>query len=478
MMMQNVAAADLAPPPRTNRRLQRLDALLARVGDAMLRGRKVIQAVQWLVVAAYLLLISVPAILPLPERAAHIWNHITLFAQFIFWGLWWPFVLLSMMFVGRAWCGLICPEGTLTQFASRHGRGNALPHWIKWKGWPFVAFAMTTIYGQLISVYQYPAPALLILGGSTAAAIGIGFLYGRNKRVWCRYLCPVTGVFGLLTKLAPLHFRVDHAAWEASRRSGIRPRPVNCPPLVPIKTMQGSSMCHMCGGCSGYRGAIALSRRSPNDEIVRVAKNDPRPWETALILFGLMGVAAGAFHWTGSDVFIGMKQAIATWLVEHDLMWPLAAHLPWFFLTNYPDNNDVLTPLDGALVVGYIGAVAVLIGATTSASLALAARALGPWRPARFHHLAQGLLPIAGCGLFLGLSALTVTMLRSEGFVFDFVTPLRIACLAGAALWSGVLCWQIAGVHTQSRLRQAAAIIPFSAAIAIGVATWALLFWG
>jgi hypothetical protein len=54
MMMQNVAAADLAPPPRTNRRLQRLDALLARVGDAMLRGRKVIQAVQWLVVAAYL----------------------------------------------------------------------------------------------------------------------------------------------------------------------------------------------------------------------------------------------------------------------------------------------------------------------------------------------------------------------------------------------------------------------------------------
>src|SRR5436305_2976609 len=168
--------------------------------------------------------------------------------------------------------------------------------------------------------HQYPAPALLILGGSTAAAIGIGFLYGRNRRVWCRYLCPVTGVFGLLTKLAPLHFRVDHDAWEASRHSGIRPRPVNCPPLVPIKTMQGSSMCHMCGGCSGFRGAIALSRRSPNDEIVRVAMDDPKPWETVLILFGLMGVAAGAFHWTGSDIFVEVKQAIATWLVDREIM--------------------------------------------------------------------------------------------------------------------------------------------------------------
>ncbi|MBV9393450.1 MAG: 4Fe-4S binding protein [Methylobacteriaceae bacterium] len=476
--MQNIAAAGLAQPLPPKLRLQRLDAALARIGDALLRGRKLIQAVQWLIVATYIVLISVPAPLPLLGRAAHVWNDLTLFAQFVFWGLWWPFVLLSMVLVGRAWCGLICPEGSLSQFASRHGRGSALPHWIKWKGWPFVAFATTTIYGQLVSVYQYAAPALLILGGSTAAAIVIGFLYGRDKRVWCRYLCPVTGVFSLLTKLAPLHFRVDHDAWEASRHSGIRPRPVNCPPLVPIKTMQGSSMCHMCGGCSGYRGAIALSRRSPNDEIVRVAKNDPRPWETALILFGLMGVAAGAFHWTGSDIFVEVKQAIATWLVDHDVMWPLALHLPWFLLTNYPENNDVLTPLDGVLIIAYIGAVASLIGAATSACLALATRALGDWRAARFHHLTQGLLPIAGWSVFLGLSALTVTMLRTEGFALGFVTPLRIAFLAGAALWSAVLCWQIAGAHTGSRVRQGIAIVPCSAAIAIGVTTWALLFWG
>src|SRR5205823_1633272 len=130
-------------------------------------------------------------------------------------------------------------EGALSEAASRIGRGHAIPRWITWKGWLFAAFALTTVYGQMVSVYQYPKPALLILGGSTLGAVIVGFLYGRNKRVWCRYLCPVNGVFGLLAKLAPVHFSVDEEAWANSRRLGKTGlRAVNCAPLVPIKTMR------------------------------------------------------------------------------------------------------------------------------------------------------------------------------------------------------------------------------------------------
>ena len=161
-------------------------AVLARIGDALRRHRRAILALQWFVVGLYALLVIVPALLPLPPAGASIVSNLTLLAQFAFWGIWWPFVIASTMLLGRAWCGLPCPEGTLTEFASRHGLGRAIPRWMRWSGWPFAAFALTTIYGQLISVYEYPQGVLFVLGGSTLAAVAVGFVHGKGKRVWCR----------------------------------------------------------------------------------------------------------------------------------------------------------------------------------------------------------------------------------------------------------------------------------------------------
>lgn len=470
-----MAASALTKPRHTWLPGAWIDVRLAGLGDWLQRHGGVIRSLQWTIVAIYAVLVAVPAFLPLPDRTAHVWSNLTLFAQFAFWGLWWPFVLVSMVLVGRVWCGVLCPEGTLTEAASRWSLGRAVPRWITWSGWPFLAFAGTTVYGQMVSVYGYPKPVLAVLGGSTVAAVAVGLVYGRNKRVWCRYLCPVNGVFAVLSKLAPVSFEVDRAAWAASPRVQ-RKDAFNCAPLVPVKTMRGAGACHMCGRCSGYRGAVRLARRSPSHEIVHVSGTEPSVDQTVLILFGMMGLAVGAFQWSSSPWYVDAKIALATWAIDHGVTWPLEATLPWFVLTNYPDHNDVLSVLDGALLVAYVAAAALVLGLALSGLVALAVRSLGAWSWDRFHHLTQTLIPLAGCGIFLGLSALTVTFLRGEGLIVPHLAEMRAGLLVGAGLWSAWLAWRVSGLYAASG-RRIASTLCIAAAAGLSVTGWVLLFW-
>lgn len=432
---------------------------LAALGLWMRANQRVIRAIQWVVVAVYLFLILVPAVMPLPDDSARILNNLTTLAQFLFWGIWWPFVLLSMVLIGRTWCGVFCPEGALSEWASGLGRGRGIPRWMKWGGWPFVAFCLTTIFGQLVSVYQYPKAALLVLGGSTAAAMVIGYLYGRAKRVWCRHLCPVNGVFGLLSRLSPFYMAVDRQQWEQSK--GRKIIPINCAPLVDIRRMDGPSECHMCGRCAGHRDAVELAVRAPNREITsQLTDRNTSGWDLMLLVYGLLGIAIGAFQWTASPWFVTVKQAAAEWLVEHDIMWPLADNAPWWLLTHYPERNNVFTWLDGGMIVGYICAIGLALGSWVLLWLALAARTQpGNWRTNTIK-LAYVLTPLAGVGVVLGLSALTVTLLKAEGFTFHWLTTARFTLLALATTWTLWLAFRQSRASWWRRLATVAALLP------------------
>lgn len=423
--------------PRSSRWLQVF-------GDAMQRHRRTIIAIQWSVVLLYVVLVTLPAFLPLPAQDVHLYDNLTLIAQFLFWGIWWPFVMLSMMLMGRVWCGVFCPEGTLTEFVSRRGLQRTIPRWLRWSGWPFVAFAVTTIYGQLVSVYEYPKATLLILGGSTIAAIAVGFVYGRGKRVWCRYLCPANGVFRLLARLSPVHFHTDSAAWRAAARTPA----VDCAPLVDMRHLSSMADCHACGRCSGHRDAIRLQARSPAQEVMSLAPHEVSRWEVRLLVYGVLGIALGAFQWSASPWFVALKQAAATWLIEHDQLALLADNAPWWLLTHYREANDVFTWLDGILIVFYIGATAFVVGTWLLSCLrvatAILARTEAHWR------LAYAFVPLAGAVVFVGLSMLTVTLLRAEGFALAWVPGARVAFLALGAAASGWLLWRslaIIGAH-------------------------------
>lgn len=453
--------------------------LLSRVGDAMRRHRGLIIGVQWAVVVFYLALVTVPAFLPLPSHEARMLDHFTLFAQFLFWGVWWPFAILSMMFMGRVWCGVFCPEGALTELASRYGLGRPVPRWLKWGGWPFIAFILTTVYGQLVSVYEYPKAALLVLGGSTVAAIAVGLAYGKGKRVWCRHLCPVSGVFGLLARLAPVHFGVDRERWNPVGQHNpiqIHPAPVDCAPLVDIRRMKGAADCHMCGRCSGHRGAVRLAARIPGHEIATLAPHDARPWEARLLVFGIIGVAVGAFQWSASPWFVAAKTHVAEWLVERDAFLLLQDDAPWWLLTHYPQTNDVFTWLDGLGILSYITLTALLLGGWVWTWLRAAGTILPGDAATNARWLAYSLAPMGGVGVFLGLSAMTVSHLSAEGVHIPYLAQTRAVLLGLAAVWSLALAIGMLR-RVPSAWRRGLAASAVAIAVAGVIAPWLFLFF-
>jgi polyferredoxin len=459
------------------------DTRLARFGHWIHQNRQAIRIIQWFVVLTYGFFVVTPALIPPPAETASLWNSVAAFAKFAFWGVWWPSVLLSMVLFGRAWCGLLCPEGTLTEFASKHGRGWAIPRWMRWEGSPFFAFVATAVCGQMLSVHDYSKPTLLVLGGSTCSAILIGYLYGREKRVWCRFLCPVKGVFSLLARLAPLHYRVDEAAWRKSYASATPSHrdlaviPVNCAPLVPLRNMKGNAECHMCSRCSGHRNAIKLSWRSPSNDVVVHGEQQGTRWDTALILYGLFGIAIGAFHWSASPWFAQWQVMLTRWLVAHNILWPLATNAPWFILTHDPDGGRVFSWLHGGLGVAYMIATALAYGTSLLAVLSLGARALGPWRASRLHHLTQAMIPLAGTGMFLGASMTTLSMLHVGHMQWGWVGNSRFLMLLLANVWSAWLAFGVVRRHSSTPLSQVGALLLFAMALAIADSPWWLLFW-
>jgi len=438
---------------------------LARLGDAMARHRRAIVAVQWLVVLVYGVLVAVPAFLALPESGASLVNNLTLAAQFAFWGLWWPGVILATMLFGRVWCGVLCPEGALAEFASRHGRGGPIPRWVRWRGWPLLAFVATTVYGQLISVYEYPQAALLVLGGSTVAAVAVGWAYGRGKRVWCRYLCPVGGVFALLARVAPVHFRVDRQAWADFPQ---RTPAVDCAPLLSVQQMTGAAQCHACGRCAGHRDAVTLSLRSPAAEILSSSVRDVGRVEAWLLIWGLFGVAVGAFRWSSDPLFVAWRQGAAAWLAEREWWLLLGTDAPWWLLTHYPAVGDTFTWLDGLLIPAYIGAVALMLGGALQAGVWAASRlARMPWTV-----LSLDWIPAAGAGVFVGLSLLTQTQLRAEGVDLPWLDGARAGVLVAAFAASLALSATRLRRATVPAVRAALAWLAQAAPLALVGAAW------
>lgn len=460
-----------------------LQGLATRVEAALLRHPRFLPALHLVMVLVYLTLILLPPFLPRPPEDATPFSSFVRLSQFVFWYVWWPFVVLSMIVFGRAWCGFLCPEGALAAWASRFGGNRPIPRWMRWGGIPLVAFVGITIYGQLTGVYEYAAPQLLILGGSTALAMTVALIYTRRGWVWCRYLCPVSLLFGVFSRLGAMHFRVDHSRLGAWRPSPGEPGKKDpCPVFIHLPKMATNRYCLMCFRCAGWRGSIHLRLRRPGEELLHINTAEPLFWEV-VFLFGAIGLPLGVFHWTVDPLFHQLKRLLGNLALASGLGGAIGSSAPWWLLSNHPDAGEVFNLLDGVSIVTFLlGATLLAVGllaVLTWISVRLVQPALAEPAGGRelFTRIGYLYTPLSLFSLFLGLSQLTFGYLKSVGFPGLATDVIRGLLLIAGALWSLHLARRILELQTSDGRRVTLALLPHLAGVTLIIAAWVPVFY-
>jgi ferredoxin len=232
---------------------------------------------------------------PLPERNI---------AIVLTWNIWWTGVIVSVAFLGSAWCA-VCPWDTLSNWLVR----NRL-----WRRNDSAPQLHRTLPASLRNLY----PALLMLMILTWLELGVGItdspyataslalmmvvlatftLVVFEGKAFCRYICPVGRTIGVYGQLAAVELRpIDTdicgqcetlACFHGTQT--IDP----CPTKLVMGRLQESTYCISCGNCtqSCPDSNIAWRLRTPSVEAIQ----DARPHlDESLFVLGLLALTG--FH--------------------------------------------------------------------------------------------------------------------------------------------------------------------------------------
>ncbi|MDH5391750.1 MAG: 4Fe-4S binding protein [Gammaproteobacteria bacterium] len=251
-----------------------------------------------LITVAFFLLVIYAGLMgtPVPERNI---------ATVLTWNIWWAGLIISIFFLGSAWCA-ICPWDALATWHvkprlwfNNWRLNNSLeltpPRWMR-SVWPaLIMFAGLTWlelgYGVTTSPY---ATALLSLVMVVLAIISLA-LY-KNK-AFCHYICPVGRTIGFYSQLAPVELRplnkqicVDCKTLECFSGSETVDA---CPTKLVMGRLTQNTYCTSCGNCvqSCPSDNVAWRLRAPSQEAIESARPH---WDEAW--FMLVMLALTSFH--------------------------------------------------------------------------------------------------------------------------------------------------------------------------------------
>ena len=256
-----------------------------------------------------------------------------------FWAWWWPGYLFLFAFVGRLWCA-VCPfmitGEWIRQLSLWIWPRELLPwptQWMnRWGAWLlFVGFAAIYLWEHLWDLPHTAYLSAWLLLVITAGAVIGSLIYER--RLWCRYLCPIGGMNGMFAKLSMIEVRSTQQVCGSQCQTfgcykGSPATPVTfaqalptegqatggCPLYSHPAQLQDNRDCVLCMTClkACPNRSVQVNLRFPASDLL---DNHRQSWAEAALLLLLLG---GVFMHHDRQILEGL--GLGNWPVD-------AAHL-------------------------------------------------------------------------------------------------------------------------------------------------------
>jgi transcriptional regulator with AAA-type ATPase domain/NAD-dependent dihydropyrimidine dehydrogenase PreA subunit len=279
----------------------------------------------WMVMMAFFVPVTIAGFLGPQARD----NSVTLN---LFWAWWWPGYLFLFVFVGRLWCA-VCPfmitaewirRFSLWLFPRQQLTWNT--QWLnRWGAWIlFAGFVAIYLWEKLWDLPHHAALSAWLLLTITAGAVIFSLIYER--RLWCRYLCPIGGMNGMFAKLAMVELRSTQQVCGSQCSTfgcykGSSATPVTFADALPLEgqatsgcplyshpaQLQDNRDCVLCMTClkACPHRSVQLNLRFPTSDLL---DNHRGLWAEAALLLLLFG-----------GVFMHHAQRLLGWLGFHDV---------------------------------------------------------------------------------------------------------------------------------------------------------------
>jgi len=230
------------------------------------------------------------------------------------WTIWWAGVIFTFFLAGRVWC-LACPFGALNEWTSRLARPlRRLPPVFRNIWWATAAFVLLTWADEQLGVVRSPRVTAGIVLFFAALAVAIGLVYER--RSFCRHLCPIGGLIGIYSMMAPIELRAKSGPVcaadpdKACYRGGEAAR--GCPMFEFPGAMDRNNYCTLCGDCVAAcgHGNLVLRLRAFGQDLWATRRRLLDESYLAVVLVGLTLVVTAQML----TAWPGWISALAGWL--------------------------------------------------------------------------------------------------------------------------------------------------------------------